>query len=61
MMDGELEDLWLSRRLAELDGSVMANATVSKGFSVESVWDDRPLGYHVGWLGVHHEQVCFRD
>ena len=40
-----------------LDGSKMADAEVSKSFSVESVWDDRPLGYHVGWLGVHHEQI----
>ena len=30
---------------------------MSKTFSVESVWDDAPLGYHVGWLGVHHEQI----
>jgi len=53
-----LEDLWLSERLNRLEGSQMANANVSKTFSVESVWDDAPLGYHVGWLGVHHEQVC---
>jgi len=56
--DGALEDLWLSSRLNELEGKRMPNATISKTFSVESVWDDTPLGYHVGWLGVHHEQVC---
>jgi hypothetical protein len=56
--DGALEDLWLSSRLNELPGKRMPNATISKTFSVESVWDDTPLGYHVGWLGVHHEQVC---
>lgn len=55
--DGALEDLWLSQRLNGLSGSKMANATISKSFSVESVWDESPLGYHVGWLGVHHEQV----
>jgi hypothetical protein len=38
-------------------GAKMANASVSKTFSVESVWDPSPLGYHVGWLGVHHEQI----
>ncbi|CAG8979951.1 hypothetical protein HYALB_00012965 [Hymenoscyphus albidus] len=53
----ELEDLWLSNRLAKLPGSKMAVADVSKTFSVESVWDDAPLGYHIGWLGVHHEQI----
>lgn len=55
--DGELEDLWLSNRLVKLSGSKMANASISKTFSVESVWDEKPLGYHVGWLGVHHPQV----
>lgn len=55
--DGALEDLWLSNGLNKLEGTKMANAAVSKTFSVESVWDEAPLGYHIGWLGVHHEQV----
>ncbi|KAL5320436.1 hypothetical protein ACEPPN_011240 [Leptodophora sp. 'Broadleaf-Isolate-01'] len=55
--DGALEDLWMVQRLHELDGNVMPGANISKTFSVESVWDDRPLGYHIGWLGVHHEQI----
>jgi len=55
--DGQLEDLWISSRLQKLEGAHMADASVSKTFSVESVWDDRPLGYHIGWLGVHHEQI----
>ncbi|KAF7867069.1 uncharacterized protein EAF02_009855 [Botrytis sinoallii] len=50
--DGALEDLWLSTGLNKLEGSKMANAAVSKTFSVESVWDEAPLGYHIGWLGV---------
>lgn len=55
--DEQLEDLWLSSRLQQLGGAHMADASLSKTFSVESVWDERPLGYHVGWLGVHHEQI----
>jgi hypothetical protein len=55
--DGALEDLWISHRMNQLPGAKMANATISKTFSVESVWDESPLGYHIGWLGVHHEQV----
>ncbi|KAF7885315.1 uncharacterized protein EAF01_011380 [Botrytis porri] len=55
--DGAFEDLWLSNGLNKLEGSKMANAAVSKTFSVESVWDEAPLGYHIGWLGVHHEQI----
>ncbi|KAH7364703.1 hypothetical protein BKA65DRAFT_473014 [Rhexocercosporidium sp. MPI-PUGE-AT-0058] len=55
--DGALEDLWMVQRLHELEESVMPGANISKTFSVESVWDERPLGYHIGWLGVHHEQI----
>jgi hypothetical protein len=52
------EDEWLSNELNALPGARMAIANVSKSFSVESVWDDAPLGYHIGWMGVHHPQVC---
>lgn len=55
--DGALEDLWLTNNLHALPDNHMPNAAISKTFSVESVWDDAPLGYHIGWLGVHHEQI----
>lgn len=55
--DPALEDLWLASQLRSLPGTKLPDATISKGFSVESVWDDQPLGYHVGWMGVHHEQI----
>lgn len=55
--DGALEDLWLARGINGLPGARMPGANVSKTFSVESVWDDTPLGYHIGWMGVHHEQI----
>ncbi len=55
--EGVYEDAWLATKLHELPGSNLPNATISKTFSVESVWDEQPLGYHVGWLGVHHGQV----
>ena len=57
--DGALEDLWLSSRLNGLPGARLPNANISKTFSVESVWDESPLRYHIGWLGVHHEQGRF--
>ena len=57
--DSALEDLWLTTRINNLKGARMPYANVSKTFSVESVWDEQPLGYHIGWLGVHHEQVSF--
>lgn len=55
--DGALEDLWLANRLHALPNNHMPIANISKTFSVESVWDETPLGYHIGWLGVHHEQI----
>lgn len=55
--DQQLEDLWLSWRIMLLEGSTIPHANMSKTFSVESVWYNEPLGYHIGWLGVHHEQV----
>ncbi|XMA19336.1 hypothetical protein WAI453_012127 [Rhynchosporium graminicola] len=55
--DGALEDLWMVQKLHGLSGNHMPAANVSKTFSVESVWDEKPLGYHVGWMGVHHEQI----
>jgi len=59
--DTGLEDWWLSSRIVRLEGAKMPHANVSKTFSVESVWDEKPLGYHIGWLGVHHEQVNFTE
>lgn len=55
--DGAFEDLWLATKLRALPEWHMPNANISKTFSVESVWDETPLGYHIGWLGVHHEQI----
>jgi hypothetical protein len=55
--DGELEDSWLTNRIVRLEGARLPHAKVSKTFSVEGVWDEKPLGYHIGWLGVHHGQV----
>ncbi|PVH69300.1 hypothetical protein DL98DRAFT_522270 [Cadophora sp. DSE1049] len=54
----QMEDEWLGVRMNKLPGAHMANATVSKTFSVEAnVWDESPMGYHVGWMGVHHGQL----
>jgi hypothetical protein len=55
--DRALEDQWLVDRLQRLPGAHMPNASVAKHFSVESVWDEKPLGYDIGWLEVHHEQI----
>ncbi|RPA87942.1 hypothetical protein BJ508DRAFT_196802, partial [Ascobolus immersus RN42] len=51
--DPQLEDLWLSRRVGVLPGAVVPNGTISKTFSVESIWYEAPLGYHTGWEGLY--------
>lgn len=43
----ESEDRWLSSRIGLLPNATNANATVSATFSVEDVWHNRPLGYHI--------------
>lgn len=45
------EDLWLSKRLKWVKGTKIAYNSVSKDFSVESVWNERPLGFHLGGSG----------
>ncbi|KAK6337708.1 hypothetical protein TWF696_001191 [Orbilia brochopaga] len=48
----ELEDLWLCNRLAKMPGINMANGSMEAHFSVEAVWEDKPMGYHTGWSGA---------
>lgn len=43
----ESEDKWLSSRIGLLPQANNANATVSGTFSVEDVWFEEPLGYHI--------------
>lgn len=42
--DSELEDLWLCNRLKNLPDIHMADGTTESHFSVEAVWQDRPMG-----------------
>ena len=46
--DGEGEDRWLVRRVGLLPGAKMAENHVEQQFSVERIWYDKPLGYHMG-------------
>ena len=48
----EFEDLWLIQRMGHLPGAKMANTTIEAQFSVEQVWHNAPLGYHLGWSGT---------
>jgi len=57
--DPLLEDWWLCRRLEKLDGANMPDKDTQAAFSVESVWHDRPLGYHIGWLGGMYNRKIY--
>jgi len=55
--EGEPEDHWLVGRIATLPDANMPSPEVEKGFSVQAVWHEKPLGYHVSAHGTnrHHE------
>lgn len=55
--EGEPEDHWLVDRIATLPNANMPPPEVEKGFSVQVVWHERPLGYHISAHGTnrHHE------
>jgi len=55
--EGEPEDHWLVGRIATLPDANMPSPEVQKGFSVQAVWHERPLGYHISAHGTnrHHE------
>lgn len=48
----EMEDMWLVRRIGTLPGARMANGSTEAGFSVEGVWAEEPMGYHLGGSGA---------
>ncbi|EWC47200.1 hypothetical protein DRE_03319 [Drechslerella stenobrocha 248] len=50
--DPQLEDLWLCNRLAQMEGVHMANGSTEAHFSVEAIWEEKPMGYHTGWSGA---------
>ena len=40
--------MWFNQRISLLPGAVVANASIEAAFSVERVWHDSPMGYHLG-------------
>ncbi|CAL3965921.1 hypothetical protein PZA11_002736 [Diplocarpon coronariae] len=45
--DTEPEDEWFGKRITVLPGAKVANGAQEDHFSVEDVWHDKPMGYHV--------------
>ncbi|KAJ6264990.1 hypothetical protein Dda_1145 [Drechslerella dactyloides] len=46
--DSESDDAWLISRLGLLPGANMATPDQEAEFSVENIWHQSPMGYHVG-------------
>ncbi|KAI4596505.1 hypothetical protein KJ359_005259 [Pestalotiopsis sp. 9143b] len=42
----QFEDQWLYTRMAEGEGARLPPEDVARSFAVETVWQDRPLGFH---------------
>lgn len=45
--DTDPEDEWFGKRLTVLPGAKVAQGGQTDHFSVESVWHEKPMGYHV--------------
>jgi len=44
----DLEDNWISQKMKDLPNSNVAPASVERTFSVEMIYEERPLGFHLG-------------
>lgn len=45
--DTEPEDEWFGKRITVLPGAKVASGEQEDHFSVESIWHDKPIGYHI--------------
>ena len=53
---GELhEDQWMAARVGLLPGANMASPELEREFAVESLWYERPMGYHLNPAGLRGE------
>lgn len=57
------EDRWFSDHLGTMEGTNMPPPAVTRAFSVESLWAERPLGYHLRSSGTweHLDQGIWGD
>ena len=49
------EDQWLAARIGLLPDANMADPELEKDFAVETIWSERPLGYHLNPGGLNGE------
>ena len=55
------EDQWLAARIGLLPDANMADPELEKEFAVETIWSERPLGYHLNPGGLNGEVWDDRD
>ena len=49
------EDQWMAARVGLLPGAKMAAPEIERDFAVESLWSERPMGYHLNPAGLNGE------
>lgn len=59
--DTEPEDEWFGKRITVLPKALVASGTQEDHFSVEDVWHEKPMGYHVPEGGTRLPATVWRD
>lgn len=59
--DTEPEDEWFGKRITVLPGAKVASGAEEDHFSVEHVWHDKPMGFHVGDGGTALSEDVWKD
>lgn len=59
--DTQAEDEWFGKRVTTIPGAKVANDQQAEQFSVEDIWHDKPLGYHVPDGGKRLPDEVWKD
>ncbi len=59
--DTEPEDEWFGKRITVLPGARVASGAEEDHFSVESVWHEKPMGFHVKDGGERLAEDVWKD
>jgi hypothetical protein len=59
--DTEPEDEWFGKRITVLPGAKVATGAQENHFSVEAVWHEKPMGYHVKDGGEDLAEDVWKD
>lgn len=57
----EPEDEWFGKRIIVLPKALVASAVQQEHFSVEDVWHEKPMGYHVPEGGTRLHEDVWKD